>query len=102
MYLATGSQDTYIRVYKFEKRNEIKNSIANDPESCMKMLELEAKFIKVGSTFNEHYFAVILETILAGHESWVYGVSWSPENYSNLSQEISRNERAEITGKVNL
>jgi elongator complex protein 2 len=28
------------------------------------------------------YFAVSLESVLAGHEGWVYGVDWHPPVYS--------------------
>lgn len=28
------------------------------------------------------YFSVSLESILAGHEGWVYGVDWHPPVYS--------------------
>jgi hypothetical protein len=28
------------------------------------------------------YFAVSLESVLAGHEGWVYGIDWHPPVYS--------------------
>lgn len=33
------------------------------------------------STDKSSVFAVSLETVLAGHENWVYGVHWQPPFY---------------------
>lgn len=83
MYLASGSQDTYIRIYKFEKIKEnvtknmnLPNENLNNKNETVKFLELDHNVIKIGTTHDEHYFTITLETILAGHEGWVYGVSW--------------------------
>lgn len=38
-------------------------------------------FICVLSTDKSSVYAVSLETVLAGHENWVYGVHWQPPLY---------------------
>lgn len=52
-------------------------------------LEPEETIFTVSIGHIKNHFAVNLETILAGHEGWVYGVSW--DSYSA--------QRSEITGK---
>lgn len=86
LYLATGSQDTFIRVYKFHQKplqtgiTKYKKIVERDAKTD---LETEEKLITVGITYNEYHFAITLETVLAGHEGWVYGVSWHPPEFKN-------------------
>jgi len=36
------------------------------------------------------YFAVSLESVLAGHEGWVYGIDWHPPVYSGELQSSNK------------
>jgi elongator complex protein 2 len=36
------------------------------------------------------YFAVSLESVLAGHEGWVYGIDWHPPIYSGKLQRSTK------------
>jgi hypothetical protein len=36
------------------------------------------------------YFAVSLESVLAGHEGWVYGIDWHPPVYSGKLQRSTK------------
>ncbi|KAK6619878.1 hypothetical protein RUM44_006278 [Polyplax serrata] len=93
LYLATASQDTYIRVYKFERKIE---QHGKSNSYSKEVLEVEENIIKIGSTHNMHHYAVSLETVLAGHEGWVYGVSWHPE-LCTLPSETAMDKTPEMT-----
>lgn len=63
-FLASGSQDSLIRLWKLSVKAEIKND-----ELSTKAEEFEVNNIK---------YQVGLESILSGHEGWIYGVNWHP------------------------
>lgn len=64
-FLASGSQDSLIRLWKFTVKR--KNIAINE-------LKSKTENFKV----NEEEYEVSLESILSGHEGWVYGVNWHP------------------------
>jgi elongator complex protein 2 len=46
-------------------------------------IQPEEKFLMVlDDTEAVLYFAISLESVLAGHEGWVYGIDWHPPVYS--------------------
>ncbi|KAG7205862.1 hypothetical protein KM043_007795 [Ampulex compressa] len=65
LLLATGSQDTMIRLWNI--------STATTKVSEEK-LQLKKQMFEVG---NEKY-TITVESILCGHEGWVYGIDWCP------------------------
>ncbi|XP_065665851.1 elongator complex protein 2 isoform X2 [Hydra vulgaris] len=70
LLLASGSQDSYIRLWK------ISPSIENvEPDS---LAVTKQEFI-----FNNYAYLVSLESVLVGHENWVYGLSWYAKPESN-------------------
>uniref|UniRef100_A0A3Q0SE02 Elongator complex protein 2 n=1 Tax=Amphilophus citrinellus TaxID=61819 RepID=A0A3Q0SE02_AMPCI len=73
LLLASCSQDALIRVWRLCAKSGIDTRV-EDNHSIIKMKEdiFEVK---------ERVFAVSLETVLAGHENWVYGVHWQPPFY---------------------
>ncbi|XP_015786835.1 elongator complex protein 2-like [Tetranychus urticae] len=58
LYLATGSQDNFIRVWKISK-------IDSDHSERGRVFNLKGK-----------YFEVEIETVLLGHEGWIYSVQF--------------------------
>lgn len=75
LLLASGSQDNFIRLWRIEPRgNEQpiqKNilDVLNDNDE----LRVEEKLLQLGG---ETWYAISLESVLYGHEGWVYGVHW--------------------------
>lgn len=61
--LASGSQDTYIRIWRIHR-------YVPEPYTGIRVEE------KVFHAYED--WAVKLEAVLAGHEGWVYGVQWLP------------------------
>lgn len=68
MLIASCSQDTYIRIWRL---CETTPTVANDNE-----LRLESNVFSVPEE-NIKYF-VTLETVLLGHDNWVYSIHWQP------------------------
>eukprot|EP00794_Sanderia_malayensis_P003668 gene3668-4185_t len=64
VYLASGSKDCYIRIWKISSQNK--------QGKCDDELQLEEQKLHLG----EKEYSVVLESVLAGHEGWVNGVQW--------------------------
>uniref|UniRef100_A0AAX7U4P1 Elongator complex protein 2 n=1 Tax=Astatotilapia calliptera TaxID=8154 RepID=A0AAX7U4P1_ASTCA len=71
LLLASCSQDSLIRVWRLCAKSGT-DTHAEDNHSIIKMKE---------DIFESSVYAVSLETVLAGHENWVYGVHWQPPLY---------------------
>uniref|UniRef100_A0A672IEB8 Elongator complex protein 2 n=1 Tax=Salarias fasciatus TaxID=181472 RepID=A0A672IEB8_SALFA len=73
LLLASCSQDSLIRVWKLCAKSR-SDTGAGDDHTVIRMkediFEVEEKV--------SFMYAVTLETVLAGHENWVYGVHWQP------------------------
>lgn len=76
--MASSSQDTFIRIWRFSPAtNAIKQ---------------EENFIQVEErtfTFGNKKFILSLESVLQGHENWVYSVCWSRNEDKNSLQLLS-------------
>ncbi|KAF3707523.1 Elongator complex protein 2 [Channa argus] len=87
LLLASCSQDCLIRVWRLCAKSGT-DARTQDDHTIIKMKEdvFEVKEKDVSSVF-----AVSLETVLAGHENWVYGVHWQPPFYKDgkLQQPLS-------------
>ncbi|XP_029919923.1 elongator complex protein 2 isoform X2 [Myripristis murdjan] len=77
LLLASCSQDCLIRVWKLCAKSGT-DTLTEDDHSIIKMKEdvFEVKEKDVHAVF-----AVSLETVLAGHENWVYGLHWQPPSF---------------------
>lgn len=78
LLLASGSQDNFIRLWRIAPRNEeqvLKNrvDILNFSEAESGELCVEEKIVQLGE---QAWFAITLESVLYGHEGWIYGVHW--------------------------
>ncbi|KAL0268496.1 UNVERIFIED_CONTAM: hypothetical protein PYX00_010418 [Menopon gallinae] len=76
VYLASASQDTFIRVYKISQQNPHLRAKRIQNVQIDGELETEVKMVTIQGQTNAYHYAISLETILAGHEGWVYGVSF--------------------------
>ncbi|XP_077281118.1 elongator complex protein 2 [Temnothorax americanus] len=65
LFLATSSKDCTIRLWKINETVE---------ESSSDELKLESHRF----TTDDKRYNITLESVLCGHESWVYGVHWQP------------------------
>lgn len=67
LFLATGSKDNMIRLWKISEKISVKESSSD---------ELKQK----SNTFvlNDRQYDITLESVLCGHESWIYGLHWQP------------------------
>lgn len=70
LFLATGSKDSMIRLWKISKTAE---------ESSSDELKQESYTFAV----DDRQYDITLETVLCGHEGWVYGVHWQPIKTDN-------------------
>ncbi|XP_036422308.1 elongator complex protein 2 [Colossoma macropomum] len=69
LLLASCSQDCLIRVWRLVVKCAPQSEMAAEGDIKMKEDVFEAK---------GNVYAVTLETVLAGHENWVYGIHWQP------------------------
>ncbi|KAK9294880.1 hypothetical protein QLX08_010632 [Tetragonisca angustula] len=65
IFLASGSQDAMIRLWKIS---------ANDIEFSIEELHQKEQIF----TANNTKYNITLESVLYGHEGWIYGVHWYP------------------------
>uniref|UniRef100_A0AAX7U815 Elongator complex protein 2 n=1 Tax=Astatotilapia calliptera TaxID=8154 RepID=A0AAX7U815_ASTCA len=77
LLLASCSQDSLIRVWRLCAKSGT-DTHAEDNHSIIKMKE---DIFEVKERDKSSVYAVSLETVLAGHENWVYGVHWQPPLY---------------------
>ncbi|KAF7210717.1 elongator complex protein 2 [Nothobranchius furzeri] len=77
LLLASCSQDSLIRVWRLCAKSGT-DTHAEDDHTIIKMKEDVFEVKDRGLT---SVFAASLETVLAGHENWVYGVHWHPPVY---------------------
>ncbi|XP_029022955.1 elongator complex protein 2 [Betta splendens] len=87
LLLASCSQDCLIRVWRLCAKSGT-DACSEDDHTIIKMKE---DVFEVKERDSSSVFALSLETVLAGHENWVYGVSWQPPFYAGdeLQQPLS-------------
>ncbi|KAG5332315.1 ELP2 protein, partial [Acromyrmex heyeri] len=67
LFLATGSKDNMIRLWKISEK-------ISDEESSSDELRQESNTFVV----NDRQYDITLESVLCGHESWIYSLHWQP------------------------
>ncbi|XP_030644791.1 elongator complex protein 2 [Chanos chanos] len=77
LLLASCAQDCLIRVWRLFAKTVAAEPSAQD-ENVIKMKEDIFVVADKGEALQLLFFAVSLETVLAGHENWVYGIHWQP------------------------
>ncbi|XP_072109539.1 elongator complex protein 2 isoform X2 [Mobula birostris] len=86
LLLASCSQDCLIRIWRIFIR-----IVSTSKDSDNEIIKLKEDMFSVQSNQEEVTYAVTLETVLSGHENWVYGLHWHPPIYkdSRLEQPLS-------------
>lgn len=79
--LATSSQDSFIRLWRISEKKEETNEVKSDLE----LIQVEERIFKFGGK----KFILSLESVLQGHENWVYSVNWCRNNEDNSLQLLS-------------
>jgi len=77
LFLATGSKDNMIRLWKISEKINVEES-SNDE------LRQESNTFVV----NGRQYDITLESVLCGHESWIYGLHWQPETDSHQTMKL--------------
>uniref|UniRef100_A0A672SFT9 Elongator complex protein 2 n=1 Tax=Sinocyclocheilus grahami TaxID=75366 RepID=A0A672SFT9_SINGR len=73
LWLASCSQDCLIRVWRLFAKT------ATEPDQqADAVIKMKENVFQVSGDGEAGEFAVTLETVLAGHENWVYGIHWQP------------------------
>lgn len=78
--LATSSQDSFIRLWRISKHSALKT----DPTD-QNLIQVDERTF----TINSQKFFLSLESVLQGHENWVYSVCWSRNSDNNALQLLS-------------
>ncbi|XP_071811428.1 elongator complex protein 2-like [Apostichopus japonicus] len=73
LLLASCSQDCFIRLWR----------ITRDKPEESSSIKLKGNIFTVSYKDIEAKYVVTLESLLAGHEQWIYGVHWQPPIYSD-------------------
>lgn len=68
LMLVSSSQDTFLRLWRISKE-------INEKKSELDTIKLKENIFNVKGTA----FVVLLESVMAGHEGWVYSVQWHPK-----------------------
>ncbi|XP_057684409.1 elongator complex protein 2 isoform X2 [Corythoichthys intestinalis] len=89
LLLASCSQDCLIRVWRLRAKSGSGARSEGDRDDAV--IKMKEDVFRVEEQEEGRVFAVALETVLAGHENWVYGVHWQPPSYTGgeLKQPLS-------------
>lgn len=75
MLLASSSQDKFIRVWRIERVDD-DNTTIEKVENLIKSMKIT---FDVDNNEVKSQYAITLESVICGHEGWVYDVKWSPK-----------------------
>lgn len=86
LLLASASQDTFIRLWKISGRpTAVRESPAKNIFGANEEIQMEEKLFTVpNAAGTSHCYAVALESVLLGHDGWIYGVHWMRTNENCL------------------
>ncbi|ETN57929.1 elongator complex protein 2 [Anopheles darlingi] len=86
LLLASCSQDSFIRLWRISPRDTLQKQKAYEEIAQDEDIQLEERTFSVGSTGDGSVFhyALSLESVLQGHEGWVYGVHFCLRNGHEL------------------
>lgn len=80
LLLASSSQDTFIRLWKISAKKPTDRFLLNKEGIIVGAddIQIEEKIFTIATEHGpSHSYAVALESVLSGHDAWVYGVDWS-------------------------
>ncbi|XP_073188570.1 elongator complex protein 2 isoform X3 [Lepidochelys kempii] len=73
LFLASCAQDCLIRIWKVQAKSTPSVEVKDDDS-----IRLKENIFTMKNKNTETTYAVILESVLAGHENWVFAVHWQP------------------------
>ncbi|XP_023297424.2 probable elongator complex protein 2 [Lucilia cuprina] len=87
LLLASSSQDNFIRLWRIAPRTaeQVLNNkvdIFNLLDEATGEIRVEEKILQLSG---DSWYAISLESVLYGHDNWVYGVNWYKSNEQTLS-----------------
>ncbi|KAI8898291.1 WD40-repeat-containing domain protein [Globomyces pollinis-pini] len=96
LMIASASQDKYIRIWKVSEVSQSSNSVQSDDlldaMSNMTMtngqLSTKAHFIELLNNDEPLKYTFMLDTVLMGHDDWVFSVNWQKRTKINLDGKL--------------
>ncbi|XP_070499116.1 elongator complex protein 2 [Chironomus tepperi] len=88
LLLASSSQDSFIRIWKISPYNANVELIPKDIDE----IQIETRIF----TLNNQKFVLAIESVLQGHENWVYSVHWNRSSSNTLQLLSSSMDRTMI------
>lgn len=83
MFLASGSQDSIIRLWKFTiEENYNTCELNKELENVLKLEHKKLNVIKQDGS--ACCYVIQLETVISGHDGWIYGVHWKQNFCSGI------------------
>nr|XP_058967609.1 elongator complex protein 2-like [Pocillopora verrucosa]XP_058967610.1 elongator complex protein 2-like [Pocillopora verrucosa] len=78
LLLVSCSQDSFIRIWRISLSLKYPESDSDILQDEFKELKLTSNVFSVINEGSSKDFSVVLESVLTGHEGWIYGVHWHP------------------------
>ncbi|XP_053099846.1 elongator complex protein 2 isoform X2 [Hemicordylus capensis] len=79
LFLASCAQDCLIRIWKMHQTSSLLVEIQDDNAVRLK----ENIFTVKKNSGSDASFSVLLDSVLAGHENWVYAIHWQPSFFKD-------------------
>ncbi|XP_062549875.1 elongator complex protein 2 [Armigeres subalbatus] len=77
LLLASASQDSFIRLWRISQREQVQVKKSFEEFSVDEDIVLEEKIFSISVDGKQFHYALALESVLQGHEGWVYGVNFN-------------------------
>lgn len=86
LLLASAAQDTFIRLWKISSRPFIRRTVLTNGNlfTASNEIQVEEKIFTVHTAKTKRSYSVGLESVLLGHDGWVYGVEWGKTTNNRL------------------
>ena len=82
LLLASGGQDSFIRLWRFQRKTKNDVSVSGADNDSDGELKLKEEVVEISEDVK---FSVSLESVLAGHEDKVFGVRWQKSAKRSVS-----------------
>lgn len=79
LLLASASQDGFVRLWRISQREQVQAKRSYEEFSIDEDIVLEERVFSVTVDGKQFHYALALESVLQGHEGWVYGVHFNKQ-----------------------